>query len=257
MAARSYPSIDLGTGICSRSESNCDTRDCDTNDLVQPIQMSLTSSTTLPRNRENRLAWFFGLLATILVLNVLRQILVNYVDYFPADFKASFLIGREAYFHGIYAGAFYVHIIVGPVALLSGMALVHTGFRRRFGILHAWVGRFQAINVIFLLAPSGAVMAMHAFGGAIAAVAFLLLSLITIASAGASVYHAVGGNIRRHRIWATRNLICLGSPVLLRLMSGGFIVLGIESESTYRFVAWSSWLLPLVVFETWRILKKA
>lgn len=218
--------------------------------------MSLTSPSPVLSKRESRLAWLFGMLLTILALHVLGQILINYADYFPPNFDSSFLIGREAYFHGIYSLAFYIHILVGPVALLSAIALIHTAFRQRFRLLHYWMGRIQVINVVVLLAPTGAVMALHAYGGPIATVAFLLLSALTAVSAVASVYHAVAGNFSRHRTWAIRNLICLGSPVVLRLSSGAFIVLGVESEYTYRFVAWSSWLVPLIIYETHRTLTR-
>ena len=218
--------------------------------------MSLTSPSPVLSQRESRLAWMFGMLLTILTLHVLGQILINYVDYFPPNFDAGFLIGREAYFHGIYSLAFYIHILVGPAALLSAIALIHTAFRRRFRLLHYWVGRIQAINAVILLAPTGAVMALYAYGGPISTVAFLFLSALTAVSAVASVYHAMAGNFSRHRVWAIRNLICIASPVVLRLMSGAFIVLGIESEYTYRFVAWSSWLVPSIIYETHRILTR-
>ena len=60
------------------------------------------------------------LLLVLLGLKVLLTILWEYRLYFPADFDATFLIGREKFFYGIYCWAFYAHIVTVPIAIVLG-----------------------------------------------------------------------------------------------------------------------------------------
>src|ERR1700691_5084647 len=72
-------------------------------------------------------------LAVVLILRVLATILANYPDYFPPNFDALFLQGREATFTGTYRAAFYVHIFSGPVVLFNGLILLCETLPRRRG----------------------------------------------------------------------------------------------------------------------------
>ncbi|MEZ6119343.1 MAG: hypothetical protein R3C28_22630 [Pirellulaceae bacterium] len=49
-------------------------------------------------------------------LLVIKTVLVtwnSYADYFPPNFQADFLLGRQSTFFGLFAVAFYVHILSG------------------------------------------------------------------------------------------------------------------------------------------------
>ena len=104
-------------------------------------------------------------LAVVLILRVLVEILANYPDYFPPNFEALFLQGREATFTGAYPVAFYIHIFSDPVVLLSGLILLSDHVRRRRRGLHRWLGRAHVSVLLLLVLPSSAVMSRHAFGG--------------------------------------------------------------------------------------------
>ena len=70
--------------------------------------------------RERILTTVVRWLAVLLILRVFATILSNYPDYFPPNFDSLFLQGHEATFTGKYRAAFYVHILSGPVVLISG-----------------------------------------------------------------------------------------------------------------------------------------
>jgi len=186
----------------------------------------------------------------VLILRVLVVILSNYPDYFPPNFDALFLLGREATFTGVYRSAFYLHIVSAPVVLLVGLILLSESVRRRYGATHRILGRVQVALLLFCVLPTSVVMSRHAFGGWLAGLSFLLLSMATAICAIAGVVHARRRRYALHRRWMLRSYILICSAVVLRLISGAAGVIGVPSpEGAYIAAAWSSWLFPLVAFE--------
>lgn len=188
--------------------------------------------------------------ACLLIGKVLVEILLNYRYYLPPDFeRGEFLIGRDGYFWQGYHWAFYPHILVGPFTLVAGTLLVSEPFRRRYPRWHRMIGRCQVVCVSFVVVPSGLWMARYAASGPVAAVGFVLLSLLT----GITIVLGWWGAVRRrfvsHRRWMWRCYLLLCSTVILRLMGGFGRVMEIDGNWYYAQMAWTSWLVPLVVFE--------
>lgn len=201
-----------------------------------------------------------GLLATLrlavmaLAVKVWVSIVLEYRLYFPADFSAAFLIGREAVFVGLYRTAFYAHIVVGPVTLLLAAWLMLGGKQstsRR--INHRRLGRIQGVLVLGVLVPSGLVMAWDAHTGPIAGWGFGLQSIATGATMLAAIRFAMVGDIFKHRRWATNCFLCLIAPVILRVLMGASITFGFESDGFYQFNAWASWMVPITIHELGRV----
>jgi hypothetical protein len=189
-------------------------------------------------------------LAVVLILRVLITILANYPDYFPPNFDALFLQGREATFNGTYRAAFYLHIFSAPFVLFNGLILLSDYVRRRHAGWHRRLGRIQVVVLLLLVLPSSAVMARHAFGGWPAGLSFLLLSAATAACAIVGVVHARRRRFDSHRRWMLRCFILICSAVALRLISGAAGLIGVPSpEQAYIAAAWASWLLPLATYE--------
>ena len=191
--------------------------------------------------------------AAVLFVKVLLSILLQYQWYFPPNFDAAFLIGRRETFTGIYAAAFYTHIISAPLALILGAFLMLSGGRRAIRRVHRWTGRTQMLIVFALVAPSSLVMAGQAFAGPIAGCGFAVLAIATVLSAAVTIRNALSGNFSAHQTWARRCFILLASPLLFRLFSGSLVVLERESEWAYRVNAWLSWILPMAIHEAWQL----
>jgi len=185
----------------------------------------------------------------LLTIKVLLSILSNYVDYFPPNFDAYFLLDREPYFFGLYGVAFYVHILTTPLALVSGMLLQSEGLRRRFPARHRFLGRMQVVGILVLLVPSSLWMSAYANGGRVAGAGFAVLALATGFCAIMGWRRAREREFKKHRYWMSRCFLMLCSAVVLRLISGAANVFGLESEWTYPITAWSAWILPLCAFE--------
>lgn len=189
-------------------------------------------------------------LAVVLILRVLVSILANYPDYFPPDFDSLFLQGREATFTDAYATAFYIHIFSGPIVLFNGLILLSDTVRLRYRGWHRWLGRMQVAALLLLVLPSSIVMSRYAFGGRLAGLSFLALSLVTATCAVIGVVHARGHRYDAHRRWMLRCYVLICSAVALRLISGAAGLVGVSSpESAYIAAAWASWVVPLAVYE--------
>ncbi len=189
------------------------------------------------------------LLACLVIGKVLVSTLLNYRNYVPPNFDADFLLGRERYFWHGYHGAFYVHIVSGPVTLILGTILVSDRFRRRFPGWHRLLGRIQAVTVLFIVAPSGLAMAWYAANGPVAGLGFALLACSTGLTVALGWRAAVMRRFDVHRRWMWRCYLLLCSTVILRLNVGLFAVFGIDAEWLYIQMAWSSWLVPLLIYE--------
>ena len=188
----------------------------------------------------------------VLILSVTWKIVEKYVDYFPPDFTSNFLLDRETYFFGSYQWAFYPHLLAGPLSLMLGMVLLSDRFRTRFPQWHSLLGRVQVVSVLFVIAPSGFWMALHAHAGVGVKLGFALLAVATGWSAFLGVRFAIKRQFPNHQLWMWRCYVLLCSAVVTRLIGGAFFMAGLYGEWTYLFTAWASWLVPLVAFEIYR-----
>lgn len=192
------------------------------------------------------------LLAGLLVVKVTASVVLGYRDYFPPNFAADFLRGRESYFFGAYRWAFYAHLAAGPVTLVLGLLLVSNGFRQRWPRWHRNVGKTQILLILMLLVPSGLWMARYAQLGVVSGAGFATLALATGACAWLGWRTAVKRRFAEHRVWMVRCFLLLCSAVVLRVIGGLATVTGVGSTWSYPLAAWASWLVPLAAFECYR-----
>ncbi len=189
------------------------------------------------------------LLASLLILKIIVGTIVSYRDYMPPNFEAIFLEGRESYFFREYQWAFYPHILSGPCSLLLGMLLISARFRQRYPKWHRVLGRTQVACVLLVVAPSGLWMAWYAAMGPVAGVGFALLAIATGLTVALGWRAAAVRRFDVHRRWMQRCFVLLCSAVVIRVNGGIGLVAGIEVEWFYVQTAWTSWLVPLLVWE--------
>lgn len=195
----------------------------------------------------------FALTAMALLLaKITLSIVWEYRRYFPADFTANFLVGRQETFVGWYFAAFYVHLVAGPAALLLAAFLMFSGPRWRQTKAHRWAGRTQLVVLLLALVPSGLIMSTQTLTGALSGWGFAALALATGGTALAATYYAIRRQLETHQQWATRCFLLLVSPLLFRLVNGLLLLADLHSNQAYDWNAWLSWLLPLAAYEIWR-----
>lgn len=203
----------------------------------------------MPSNRSTRLQRVLTLVTAALIVKVTVSVVLRYRFYLPPDFGSDFLRGREEYFFGNYQWAFYAHIASGPFTLIVGLIQLSDRFRRRFAHWHRRLGKFQIANVLLVVAPSGAWMALRAETGALAGTAFGLLAVATAVTAWLGWRSAVRRDFAEHRRWMQRCYVLLCSAVVVRVIGGALVVAGISDDWTYPLGAWLSALVPLAAFE--------
>jgi hypothetical protein len=187
--------------------------------------------------------------AILLIAKVVASVVWGYREYFPPNFRADFLQGREPYFFGLYQWAFYPHIVSGPLSLILGLVLLSESFRIHFPKWHRTLGKIQISLIVLVLAPSGLWMARYAESGAIAASGFSALAIATAYSALIGWQTAVQRRFAAHRRWMLRCFLLLSSAVVLRLIGGASAVTNVGVAWGYPLAAWASWLVPLAAFE--------
>lgn len=190
------------------------------------------------------------ILATaLLIWKVTLSVVIQYRDYLPPNFDSDFLQGRESYFWGGYAWAFYVHLASGPVSLVLGTLLLSERFRTFAPQWHQRLGRVQGVCVLLLVAPSGLWMARHAMTGAVAAAGLGSLAIATAACVALGWRAAVRRRFAGHRRWMERTFLLLCSAVVIRMIGGLATVARFDALWLYPLSAWASWLIPLAIFE--------
>jgi uncharacterized membrane protein len=208
----------------------------------------------MPKGTPPALSLLLTAAAVTLILKVTLSVVVGYRDYLPPNFDADFLLGRESYFWGPYSIAFYTHLVSGPITLLLGTFLLSNRFRARAPRWHRRLGRCQVACILVLLVPSGLWMARYAQSGIVAAAGLALLAIATAACTAMGWRAAVARRFGDHRRWMWRTYVLLLSAVFIRLIGGLATVLQIDALWLYQLSVWASWLLPLVAFESRRLL---
>lgn len=203
---------------------------------------------TLSQKTFGWLRW----LMVLLIIKVTIVVLIGYRDYFPPNFEASFLLGRQNYFWGHYSRSFYAHLVSGPVTLLLGILLMSQRFRAKFPGWHRRLGKIQVGVILLLLVPSGLWMSWYAMTGWIAgtglAASALAVAICTIAGWKAAVQRRFAA----HQRWMLRCYAILLSAIVIRVMGGLATVAEWSSPGVYQFSAWFSWIFPLACVELLR-----
>lgn len=182
----------------------------------------------------------------LVIVKVIASVLMTLPGYVPPNFETDFLRGRDRYFWRGYHVSFFVHIFSGPLSLILGLVLMSRRFLRRFPKWHRRLGRIQGMNVLLLVAPSGLGMAPYALTGEVAAVSFVVLSVLTAGTVVMGWLTAVQRRFEEHRRWMTRCFALLCSAVLIRVTGGFGDLYHIDADWAYRLSAWGCWIVPLL-----------
>lgn len=143
------------------------------------------------------------------------------------------------------------HVAGGAIALLLGPTQFIPALRRgRSRAFHRWSGRLYLIGIA-VGGLFGLWMAFLAYGGIVAQIGFLGLSVAWLAT-GAVAYRLIRRrNVDRHREWMIRSFALTFAAVTLRLWLGVSGASGIDFDLAYPAIAWIAWVPNLLVAEWW------
>jgi len=197
----------------------------------------------LKKGRLNTGYFFLGLFAVFIGLYPLRFIGLPYEESLLGS-KSETLLNSS-----IYLTAFYAHIFLGGLALLTGFSQFYKKLRRKRPALHRTLGKIYVIAVL-LSGMAGLGIAFYATGGIIPSLGFggLALSwLYTTSNAYTSIKKM---DIDGHQRWMIRSYALCFAAVTLRLYLPLFTgLLNMDFITAYKIIAWLCWVPNIFVAE--------
>lgn len=163
----------------------------------------------------------------------------------------DFLLTKQHIVHLFhYRAAFYLHIFPALLVLMAGLTQFSRRVLRRIPGLHRWIGRVYVFSILGVCGPAALVMAFYANGGIGSQASFVTLSGLWWGTTWMGYRTIRSGDVTRHRAWMVRSYALTFSAITLRVMQFLLMIYSdLDPETTYRLVAWPSWVLNLVVAE--------
>lgn len=193
--------------------------------------------------------FFLGLFAVFIGLYPLRFIGLPYEESLLGS-KSDTLLRSS-----IYLAAFYTHIFLGGLALLTGFSQFYKTLRRKRPTLHRALGKIYVIAVL-LSGLAGLGIAFFATGGIIPSLGFAGLALLWLYTTSKAYTSIKKTDIDAHQRWMIRSYALCFAAVTLRLYLPLFTgILNIEFILSYKFIAWLCWVPNIIVAEIFIIRK--
>ncbi|MEI6312782.1 MAG: DUF2306 domain-containing protein [Bacteroidota bacterium] len=142
--------------------------------------------------------------------------------------------------------AFYMHIILGGLALLIGWTQFNTNWRLKYIKLHRKVGSIYIIAVI-LSAVAGFYIAFFATGGMISVLGFMCLAIIWLMSTMLAFVYIKNKEIEKHKRMMIFSYAACFAAVTLRLWLPILRFMCNDFKTAYRIVSWLCWVPNIMV----------
>ncbi|MFT5648050.1 MAG: putative membrane protein [Aureispira sp.] len=173
------------------------------------------------------------------------------LQYIPINFDVAFLRIKQdeiQLFH--YKVAFYTHVFTAIFSLLAGFTQFSVYFRRKYPIVHRYIGAVYIVAILIFAAPSGLIMSYYANGGFWSQLAFCLLSVGWFGTTYAAYASLKVKDYERHQRYMMRSFALTMSAITLRLWK--YLIVFFwqpRPMDVYRIVAWLGWVLNLLIIE--------
>jgi uncharacterized membrane protein len=173
------------------------------------------------------------------------------LQYIPIDFKAAFLrVKPDEIKLQYYQIAFYTHVYSSIFVLAFGIIQLISWIRKNRRSWHKTFGKLYVGIILFLSAPSGFIMAIHASGGVWGKISFVLLSILWIYFTLNAFIKAKSGNWQLHKNFMYRSFALTFSAVSLRLFKWILAnTLSLPPMDMYILVSWLGWTVNLLIVE--------
>ncbi len=143
-------------------------------------------------------------------------------------------------------GAFYLHIILGGLALLIGWIQFSSKIRDKNITLHRNIGKVYVVAVL-ASAIAGFYIAFFAMGGIIASLGFICLSLVWFYTTLLAYTSVRKGQLVKHQNMMIYSYATCFAAVTLRLWLPALTVIFGDFKTAYLIVAWLCWIPNLAV----------
>jgi uncharacterized membrane protein len=184
------------------------------------------------------------------VLTALLALIIGLypIRYFLADRNFGLLSSKpiEVLTNTFWNIGFYVHIILGGLALFIGWTQFSTKLRNRYLTLHRQIGKVYVISVI-LSSIAGFFIALFAIGGLIASSGFMCLAVIWFYTTLNAYLSIRNKQIVKHQKMMVYSYAACFAAVTLRLWLPLLTALLGDFVTAYVIVAWLCWIPNILV----------
>jgi hypothetical protein len=165
-------------------------------------------------------------------------ITMSSLSYFDFETLAPFVIEKlPLRFEALWLFSLRVHVASAALAFPLCLAL-STHFSQRHRSVHRWLGRVAGAVVLFVLVPSGAVLAFDAKGGGFVTLGFLLSGSIVGWGVVSGVTSARRRDMIAHQRAMRHVLAQMSVAVTSRAMIVGLDAAGVAPELAYVVALW-------------------
>lgn len=154
----------------------------------------------------------------------------------------------EALLETFWMDAFYLHIVAGGIALLTGWPQFNARLRAKYISAHRLLGRVYLIAVT-ISGIAGLYIAFQATGGIVAQVGFSCLAIAWLLTSLMSWKSIRQGEVPEHQRWMIRSYALCFAAVTLRIWLPAFTLAGIPFLISYVIISWLCWVPNLLVAE--------
>ncbi|MEM6725569.1 MAG: DUF2306 domain-containing protein [Bacteroidota bacterium] len=172
-------------------------------------------------------------------------------QYIPLRLDVAFLRIKEAEIaRPYYQVAFFSHVYTSVFVLFFGIFQFSSWIRTQFPKFHRRSGMIYVVLILVFASPSGLIMGIHANGGLIAQVSFILQALLWFIFTYQALRFAKTNDWSKHEAFMLRSYALTLSAISLRLFKW-IIVHTLEPPpmDTYRIVSWLGWTVNLALVE--------
>lgn len=144
-----------------------------------------------------------------------------------------------------YTNSFYIHVILGGIALLIGWVGFVDKIRNKYLNFHKIAGRIYVICFL-ITALTSIVVSYNAFGGFVSQLGFMTVGVIAVFTTVNGYLAIRKREINEHRAWMRYSYACCLASVTLRIWMPLLGTILQDDLLTYKIVAWLSWVPNLL-----------
>jgi uncharacterized membrane protein YozB (DUF420 family) len=186
--------------------------------------------------RPRSVAWRVVFLAFMAVGAAL--ITASSLAYFDASELPPFVVEKlPLRFEALWLASLRVHVTAALVSFPLCIALMTRALQRR-ATLHRWIGRIAGVVILFALAPSGAVLAFDAKGGALVTAGFLASDALVCWFMVNGIVAARRKELGAHRRAMVHVFAQMSVAVTSRAMLIGLDAVGLGPDVAYVVALW-------------------
>jgi len=168
---------------------------------------------------------------------------------FQSDFE--FLVVKQDMLQNmIWKAAFYLHLLGGAAAVLTGLLAFMTNWIKPTSLTHKIIGKIYFITIMFIGGPTGLYLGFYAESGYLATIGFIGMSIAWMFPTFMAVYKITKGDIAGHYKWMIRSFALTLAGVTLRIMTPlGIHLLDWSYDFTFIITAYVPWMFNWALAE--------